>query len=155
MSISARAIRTQINMLMPLLRGCSLDTIRKAQNKIGELVGSKYKDQILTRSHPFSCFTGAWLLPQDERRAGVILYLHGGGYTCGDLSYAKGFGSSLAVQCGTKVFCPGYRLAPEHPFPAALDDCLESYQYLLSKGYAPEHICLCGESAGGGLCYAL
>ena len=85
----------------------------------------------------------------------MILYLHGGGYACGDLQYATGFGSTLATECGVKVFCAAYRLAPEHPFPAALDDAVESYRYLLFKGYAPEHITLCGESAGGGLCYSL
>lgn len=53
------------------------------------------------------------------------------------------------------MFCAAYRLAPEFPFPAALDDAEESYRYLLSKGYAPGQICLCGESAGGGLIYAL
>ena len=155
MSISAKTIRSQMNMLMPLLRSCSLDTIRKGQNKIGQLMEVKYREQVLVKEHHFDCFTGAWILPKDERRAGVILYLHGGGYTCGDLEYAKGFGASLSVQCGTKVFCPGYRLAPEHRYPAALEDCLESYRYLLSKGYAPKRISLCGESAGGGLCYAL
>ena len=95
------------------------------------------------------------MLPKDERRQGVILYLHGGGYTFGDLDYARGFGSTLAVGCGVRVFCPAYRLAPENPYPAALEDALTAYEYLLSKGYAPEHITLCGESAGGGLCYAL
>lgn len=54
---------------------------------------------------------------QDERRTGVILYLHGGGYTCGSLEYAKGFASTLATECGVRVFCAAYRLAPEHPIP--------------------------------------
>ena len=81
--------------------------------------------------------------------------MHGGGYTCGDLEYATGFGSTLAVQCGCRVFCAAYRLAPESPFPAAVDDAFEAYSYLLSKGYSAAHITLCGESAGGGLCYSL
>ena len=84
-----------------------------------------------------------------------MLYLHGGGYTCGNLDYAKGFAATLADECGVRVFCAAYRLAPEDPFPAALDDAVVSYQYLLSKGYGPNQILLCGESAGGGLCYAL
>ena len=84
-----------------------------------------------------------------------ILYLHGGGYTCGGLDYALGFGSTLADESGAKVFCAAYRLAPEAPFPAAVEDALESYRYLLDKGYAPKKICLCGESAGGGLCFSL
>ena len=155
MPISAKTVRAQLNMMQPLLRSCSLETIRKGQNTIGELMELRCRDQVHSHDHHFEKFSGAWMLPRDERRNGVILYLHGGGYTCGDLEYAKGFGSALAVRCGVKVFCTAYRLAPEHPFPAALEDALESYRYLLSKGYAPEHICLCGESAGGGLCYAL
>ena len=79
-------------------------------------------------------FGGAWVMPKDQRRTGVILYLHGGGYTCGSLEYAKGFAAALASECGVRVFCPAYRLAPRHPYPAALDDALESYQYLLKKG---------------------
>ena len=155
MPISAKTLRAQLNMMQPLLRSCSLETIRKGQNKIGELMELRCRDQVFSREHRFERFSGAWMLPKDERRSGVILYLPGGGYTCGDLEYAKGFGSALAVRCGVKVFCAAYRLAPEHPFPAAVEDALESYKYLLSKGYAPDHICLCGESAGGGLCYAL
>lgn len=155
MPISAKTLRAQLNMMQPLLRSCSLETIRKGQNKIGELMELRCRDQVFSREHRFERFSGAWMLPKDERRSGVILYLHGGGYTCGDLEYAKGFGSALAVRCGVKVFCAAYRLAPEHPFPAAVEDALGSYKYLLSKGYAPDHICLCGESAGGGLCYAL
>ena len=86
---------------------------------------------------------------------GVILYLHGGGYTCGSLEYAKGFAATLADECGVRVFCAAYRLAPEHRYPAALDDALEAYRYLLKKGYPARQILLCGESAGGGLIYAL
>ena len=155
MSLSPRVIRSQLHMLMPLMRSCSLDTIRKAQNRVGELMEARYHSEILGKHHAFPDFEGAWIIPKDERRQGVILYLHGGGYTCGDLDYAKGFGSMLAVQTGTRVFCAAYRLAPEHPYPAALEDALTAYQYLLDKGYQPEQIALCGESAGGGLCYCL
>lgn len=155
MRLTAKATRHQLQRLQPLLRSCSLETIRKGQNKLGELMEARYRKQTLCKEHPFQLFNAAWILPKDERRQGVVLYLHGGGYVYGDLDYAKGFGSTLAVQCGVRVFCVAYRLAPEHPAPAALDDCLTAYQYLLSKGYAGTHITLCGESAGGGLCYAL
>lgn len=155
MSVSAKTMRSQITILSPLLKSCSLETLRKGQNKIGELMEAKYRKQVILKEHKFENFKGAWVMPKDERRQGVILYLHGGGYTCGGLEYALGFGSMLAVQSGTRVFCCAYRLAPEDKYPAALEDALESYQYLLSKGYAPDHITLCGESAGGGLCYAL
>jgi acetyl esterase/lipase/NRPS condensation-like uncharacterized protein len=155
MALSAKTIRAQMNMLQPLLKSCSLDTIRKGQDKIGRLMESQHRRQVLTKEHPFAAFSGAWIIPRDELRQGVILYLHGGGYVCGGLEYAKGFAATLAVRTGTRVFCAGYRLAPEHPFPAALEDALESYRYLLEKGYTGNHITLCGESAGGGLCYSL
>lgn len=155
MSLSVKTIRSQISMLKPLLNSCSLETTRRGQNKIGELMEVRHRRQVLVRPHDFPDFHGTWVLTRDPRRQGVILYLHGGGYTCGDLEYAKGFGSTLAVQCGMNVFCAAYRLAPEHPFPAAPDDALEAYLYLLDKGYSPDHIVLCGESAGGGLCYSL
>ena len=155
MSLSAKTVRSQIALLSPILKSCSLETLRKGQNKIGELMEAKYRKQVILKEHEFENFKGAWVMPKDERRQGVILYLHGGGFTCGDLEYALGFGSMLAVQTGTRVFCCAYRLAPEYRYPSALDDTMEAYQYLLKKGYAPEHITLCGESAGGGLCYAL
>ena len=155
MALSARTVRSRIQLLQPLMKSASLETIRRGQNRLGELIENKYRRQILTREHPFDHFSSAWLLPRDQRREGVVLYLHGGGYACGDLEYAKAFGAVLAVRFGVRVFCPAYRLAPEHPFPAALEDAVESYRYLLRKGYGPEHIALCGESAGGGLCYSL
>jgi len=153
--LSAKTVRNQISMLQPLLSSCSVETIRKGQNLVGELMSFKHRQHVLTHDHSFEHFEAAWVLPKDERRQGVILYLHGGGYTFGDLDYAKGFGSTLAVECGVRVFCPAYRLAPEHPYPAASEDALTAYEYLLSKGYDSRHITLCGESAGGGLCYAL
>lgn len=153
MPLTAKIIKKQLALLKPLVSGISLKTIRKGQNKIGELMESRYRNQVIVKQHPFAHFSGAWIMPKDERREGVILYLHGGGYTCGGLEYATGFGSMLAVQSGTRVFCAAYRLAPENRFPVAVEDALEAYQYLLSKGY--NAITLCGESAGGGLCYAL
>ena len=155
MPLSANTIRKQIGLIKPLLNNLSLNAIRKGQNAIGELMGNRMSDRVVVKNHHFKDFDAAWILPRDERRDGVILYLHGGGYTCGDLPYAVGAGSLLAAATGTKVFCPAYRLAPEHPFPAALEDALESYRYLLNKGYTHSQITLCGESAGGGLCYAV
>lgn len=155
MALTPKTIRSQMALLKPLLKSCSLETMRKGQNLVGDLMGVAKAGRFVLKKHDFEDFSGYWVTPKDERRQGVILYLHGGGYTCGNADYAKGFGITLAERFGAKVFCPGYRLAPEHPFPAALEDALTSYQYLLDKGYQPAHIALCGESAGGGLCYSL
>jgi len=155
MALSPKTIRSQMALLKPLLKSCSLETMRKGQNLIGELMGAANAGRFVLKEHKFSSFTGCWVTPKDERRQGVILYLHGGGFTCGGLEYAKGFGITLAERFGAKVFCPAYRLSPEFPAPAALEDVLTAYEYLLTKGYSPFHIALCGESAGGGLCYSL
>ena len=153
MALTAKTIRKQLGILKPIIDGVSLKTTRRMQNKIGELMEWKYRGKIIHKKHTFENFEGAWVIPNDERRDGVILYLHGGGYVYGDLEYAMGFGSALAVQCGARVFCAAYRLAPEAPFPAAIEDSLSAYKYLLEKGYS--RITLCGESAGGALCYSL
>lgn len=155
MAFSAKFIRTQLNLLKPITTNLSLEASRKGQDKLGELMAARHRKDVVRKLHSFGHFEGAWILPRDKRRQGVILYLHGGGYTCGDLEYAAGFASTLACECGMQVFCPAYRLAPEHPFPAALEDAETAYAYLLEKGYAPGEILLCGESAGGGLCYSL
>lgn len=153
MDLSAKTIRKQLSFMKLLVSSLSLKSIRRGQDRIGELMEFRYRGQVLTKIHPFPNFDGTWIIPRDQRREGVILYLHGGGYTCGGTDYAAGFGSFLAVQYGVRVFCAAYRLAPEHPFPAAVEDVLEAYRYLLDKGYS--RVTLCGESAGGGLCYAL
>lgn len=153
MEFSAKRIRAQLNFFKPITVNCSLAAARKGQDQLGRLMEAAHKRDVLVQEHSFENFSGAWILPRDERRDGVILYLHGGGYTCGGLNYAKGFGATLADCCGVRVFCAAYRLAPEHPFPAALEDALEACRYLQQQGYAK--ITLCGESAGGGLCYAL
>ncbi len=155
MGLPARLVRSQLNFFKPFVANCSLEVTRKGQDKLGELMEAIHKKDVIVRDYRFERFESAWLIPRDERRSGVILYLHGGGYTCGDLDYAKGFGATLADECGVRVFCAAYRLAPENPYPAAVEDALEAYRYLLEKGYPPEQIVLCGESAGGGLICAL
>ena len=155
MELSAKLVRSQLNFFKPFVAGCSLEVTRKGQDKLGELMSALHKREVLIRDHDFERFQGAWVMPKDERRSGVVLYLHGGGYTCGSLDYAKGFAATLASECGVRVFCAAYRLAPENPYPAAVKDALTAFDYLLKKGYAPHQILLCGESAGGGLIYAL
>ena len=113
------------------------------------------KEQVERRFFQIGHINCAMLTPKEELSNGVILYLHGGGYVSGNLDYACGFSGLLAAKCGIRVLAVEYRLAPEHPYPAALDDAMDAYGYLLSDGYDPSRIILCGESAGGGLCYAL
>lgn len=117
MGLPAKLVYAQLHFFKPLVANLSLETIRRGQDKLGELMEALHKRDVLVRAHTFDSFEGAWIIPKDERRQGVILYLHGGGYTCGDLEYAKGFGATLADEEGVRVFCAAYRLAPESPFP--------------------------------------
>lgn len=86
--------------------------------------------------------------------AGTILYLHGGGYLAGSAISHGRFAAAVARACGAGLYLPEYRLAPEHPFPAALEDALAVYRYLLDEGIPPSAIMLAGDSAGGGLALA-
>ncbi|MBC55009.1 MAG: alpha/beta hydrolase [Gammaproteobacteria bacterium] len=97
---------------------------------------------------------GEWLVPASCNSQRVVLYSHGGGYLFGSpLSY-RAFSSRLAVACDARVFVLDYRLAPEHPFPAAADDVIAAYRYLLTEHDAA-NIVLAGDSAGAGLSLSL
>jgi acetyl esterase/lipase len=84
----------------------------------------------------------------------VVLYFHGGVYVLGDAFAAADLASQVGRRTRAKVISVGYRLAPEHPYPAAADDALAAYQALLRGGTAPSDIVFAGESAGGGLAVA-
>src|SRR6476620_6577682 len=84
----------------------------------------------------------------------VVLYFHGGVYVMGDAFLAAGLASQVGRRTSAKVISVDYRLAPEHPYPAAVDDALAAYEALLDDGLAPSDIAFAGESAGGGLVIA-
>ncbi|MFR1974993.1 MAG: hypothetical protein ACLS3F_10720 [Oscillospiraceae bacterium] len=89
MELSAKLVRSQLNFFKPFVANCSLEVTRKGQDKLGELMTALHKREVLVKDHAFDSFQGAWVMPKDQRRSGVILYLHGGGYTCGSLEYAR------------------------------------------------------------------
>jgi epsilon-lactone hydrolase len=84
----------------------------------------------------------------------VLLYLHGGGYCIGSINTHRGMAARLAQACRARALNLDYRLAPEHPHPAAVDDAVAAYRWLLDRGVAPAQIVLGGDSAGGGLVMA-
>lgn len=84
----------------------------------------------------------------------VILFLHGGGYVSGSLASHRHMVAQAGREARARTLALAYRLAPEHPFPAALEDALAGYRFLLASGIAPRQIALSGESAGGGLAIA-
>ncbi len=153
--MTEKFLRTQLFNLSDFVEDSSIETVRKSQDILGNLmsgihrIGNKFEERDLG-----NC-SAMWITPKNPARSGVILYLHGGGYTCGGIDYACGFGSVLATKLDLRTLCVAYRLAPENPFPAALDDAYSAYEYLLKNGFSEKNILLAGESAGGGLCYSL
>ncbi len=90
-----------------------------------------------------------------SRSGPTVLHFHGGGYVLGSAASSREFAGRLARAVGAACLTVDYRLAPEHPYPAALDDALDAYRGLLATGIDPQHILLSGESSGGGLALAL
>lgn len=93
---------------------------------------------------------GHWFIPRGRRGPHTVLYFHGGGYAF-YAAVTRHFIAMLAQQLQLPVFAPDYRLTPEHPHPAQLDDALAAYRHLLGAGVAPRRLIVCGDSAGGHL----
>ena len=85
----------------------------------------------------------------------VLLHFHGGGYRQGSAATHRPFASHLARVCSVRALVVDYRLAPEHPFPAAVDDAVVAYRWLVEQPQPPAHVIISGDSAGGGLAAAL
>ncbi len=95
-----------------------------------------------------------WNIPADAEPGRTIVYFHGGGYGIGSVEAHRGLCSNVARATRARVLSVGYRLAPEDPYPAAVEDAVEAYRFVLGEGVAPERVALAGDSAGGGLALA-
>jgi epsilon-lactone hydrolase len=95
-----------------------------------------------------------WTMTPRDARDAALLYLHGGGYVIGSLDSHRHLVAETGRAAGIAALALDYRLAPEHPFPAAVDDALAGYRFLLARGISPERIAIAGDSAGGGLVVA-
>jgi monoterpene epsilon-lactone hydrolase len=111
-----------------------------------------FKDRIEGAAGPIPVEWISWGRPD---RRNVLIYLHGGAYIMGSAAVYRHVCAALAKHAGVRVLAPDYRLAPESAYPAAVDDALACYRHLLSAGYEPERIAIAGDSAGGGLSFAL
>lgn len=97
-----------------------------------------------------------WSVPVNAHRRDLcIMYCHGGGYTCGGLGYARVLASKLAHHTGIRVLSFEYRLSPEHPYPAAIEDAVKVWNYLMLLGYGARDVIVAGDSAGGNLALEL
>lgn len=131
-----------------------LERQRRSQEVLGRLAapmaGMEYTEFALRN---MACAWTRLRAPHGRRHA--ILYCHGGGYTSGNLGYARVLASKLAHVTGYDVLSFEYRLAPEHPYPAAVEDALQAWDHLMLLGYGAQDIILAGDSAGGNLALVL
>ena len=123
-----------------------------------ELLGRLVTPMIGMKWEPFelSGMKAAWVRPEwghDHRK--IILYCHGGGYTSGNLGYSRPLASKLSHATGWETLSFEYRLAPEHPFPAAADDALAAWDHLMHLGYGARDVTVAGDSAGGNMALVL
>ena len=131
-----------------------LERHRAAQELFGRLV----TPNLLINTTPITVnnVSAEWVrMNQGHDRRHVVLYCHGGGYTCGQLGYARILASKLALATGFDVLSFEYRLAPEHPFPAAIEDAVAMWDYLMYMGYGARDVIVAGDSAGGNLALEL
>jgi epsilon-lactone hydrolase len=97
---------------------------------------------------------GEWISPAHAPEDKAILYFHGGGFRIGSVSSHRDLIAQIALASGCRVLAINYRLAPEHRFPAALDDALAAYDWMLGRGLEPGNVAFAGDSAGGNLVLA-
>jgi len=97
------------------------------------------------------CVSCEWIIPPNNRSDQVLLYIHGGGFVFGQTPLHLQMGSYLAKKKGFRILMVDYRTAPDHPFPAALDDCVTAYLWLTKQGFSAQNMVIAGDSAGGNL----
>lgn len=126
--------------------------VHSARQAIDELMGNApLADGVAVESVTVAARAAEWIRPATASNERVVLYLHGGGFRIGSLYAYRPFASQLAAAFETRLLVVDYRLAPEHPFPAGLEDCLAGYAWLLATGWRNDQIAIMGDSAGGGL----
>ncbi len=127
---------------------------RAACEKGAERFG-KLPESISIKQEVIHTIISEWIIPENALENKLIYYVHGGGYVSGSCNDHRSLVSKIALNAGITTLLFEYGLAPENPFPAALDDSLNIYNAVLEKGYQSRDIVVMGESAGGGLCLAL
>ena len=114
----------------------------------------KLPDGIEVESVSVAGLRAEWIFPRGAKKDKVILHMIGGGYVSGSCSDHRALVAKIVKGSGIGMLLFEHRLAPEHPYPAALEDSVTAYHWLLNRGVSPSRIIIVGESAGGGLCLA-
>jgi monoterpene epsilon-lactone hydrolase len=150
----------QLAMIVDMLRSAppvpqDMDTAARRQRMEELTQAAPLPDGVRATAVEAGGVPSEWVEATATRPRGTILYLHGGGYTIGSAQTHRAHAGRLALATGARALVLDYRLGPEHPFPAAVDDAIAAYRWLVRGGTAPQRIIVAGDSAGGGLTAAL
>lgn len=137
-----------------VVENVDIEKHRQSQDYLGALMTNK-KEVNITEVTVDGMYCEWIRANRVHMKKNVILYCHGGGYSTGSCIYARTLTTKFATSTSLDVFCFDYRLAPEHPYPAALEDAMKAWDYLLLLGYGAREIIIAGDSAGGNLALAL
>jgi epsilon-lactone hydrolase len=154
MSVRAELIRIGLRLF---LKGRALKSLKESRERLGAAERFTPKPPAGTRTELVDAGgVKAQTIAMSEWRGDRhLLFLHGGGYVAGSFTLYRHVTWRLAAAAAARVLAVDYRLAPEHPFPAAVDDAVSAYRWLLAQGAAPNRIAVLGDSAGGGLSFAM
>lgn len=137
-----------------LVENPDIEKHRQSQDHIGEILSNT--KEMHYEEFKIGEMEAEWVsVNRAHMKKYVILYCHGGGYSTGSRKYARTLTAKLASSTFMDVLCFDYRLAPEHPFPAALEDAMKAWDYLMLLGYGAREVIVAGDSAGGNLALTL
>ncbi len=151
----ARFLRTITSWYMGLMDPATADVV-SARKRL-DFFASKMPTAagVAVRKDSIAGLHAEWLIPGGAPDHKLLLYWHGGAYVMGSCDSHRPFVSHIARAAGIRALLPEYRLAPEHPFPAAIEDAVGVYRSLLQQGFEPANIAVAGDSAGGGISVAM
>ena len=150
-----------IKRMHGVVENADIEKHRQSQDHFGALLGSSkdvLMEDVKIRDHPTAgeILDGEWIyVNRAHMKKYVILYCHGGGYSTGSRIYARTLTKKLAMSTSMDVLSFDYRLAPENPYPAAIEDAMKVWNYLMLLGYGARDVILAGDSAGGNLALSL
>lgn len=132
-----------------------LDVVKARSDS--EALASKFKAKVQFTSTPvvLNSVPGEWIKPHGPLTECIILFFHGGGYYSGSIVSHRYLVANIANSARARALIIDYRLAPENPFPAAIEDAITAYQWLISNGYNSNHIVVAGDSCGGGMAISI
>ena len=136
-----------IKRVHSVVENVDIEKHRQSQDYFGAILGNS-KDTVIHEVVIEDIYAEWISVNRAHMKKYVILYCHGGGYSTGSSLYARALTNKLAMSTSMDVLCFDYRLAPEHPYPAALEDAMKAWNYLMLLGYGARDVVVAGDSAG-------